>query len=188
MSATRPPKLPSAASDAPARFSDARGEIAIGDLIDGKYRIDALLGQGGMAKVFGAKHEVLGQRVAVKVLLPEIGSLAHAERVVREAQAAAQLTSEHVTRVLDIGDLDTGEPFLVMERLEGADFGQILQSSGPMTVQTVADYLTQACDVIAEAHARGIVHRDLKRAICFLRGVVMVHHSSSSWTSVSRSS
>jgi serine/threonine-protein kinase len=105
----------------------------------------------------------------VKLLSPKGGDApSNARRMVHEAQAAAELASEHVTRVLDIGELDSGEPDLVMELLEGVDFAGLLGDRGPLPVSDVARYLVQASDAIAEAHSRGIVHRDLKPSNLFL--------------------
>jgi eukaryotic-like serine/threonine-protein kinase len=163
MSATAPPKLP---RGAPLR---AGRTVDVGAVLDGKYRIDSILGRGGMAIVVGATHETLGHRVAIKLLLPDAGSSpAHAQRILREARAAAGLTSENATRVLDIGALDSGEPYIVMELLTGMDFGRLLQERGPLPLRDVARYLVQACEAVAEAHAKGIVHRDLKPSNLFL--------------------
>src|SRR5579883_1985236 len=110
MSATAPPKRSSRASQRPA----AAG-VAPGTVIDGKYRIEAVLGQGGMSVVYAATHLALGQRVAVKLVPPDAGiTPEHAARMIREARAAATLSSEHVARVLDAGELQPGEPYLVM--------------------------------------------------------------------------
>jgi eukaryotic-like serine/threonine-protein kinase len=163
MSATAPPKLP---RDAALRVAQT---VGVGSVLDGKYKVESVLGRGGMAIVVGARHETLGHRVAIKLLLPEIGaSPAHAERVLREAKAAAGLTSENAVRVVDIGELDSGEPYIVMERLEGQDFAQLLKERRKLSVGEAASYLIQACEAIGEAHAKGIVHRDLKPSNLFL--------------------
>src|SRR5438874_182260 len=98
--------------------------LKVGDVLDGKYRIERALGQGGMAAVFAAKHEKLGEEVAIKVLLP---SFAKNEEVVgrfeREARAVAKIKSHHVARVFDVGVLPDGAPYLVMELLHGEDLG-----------------------------------------------------------------
>jgi serine/threonine-protein kinase len=142
--------------------------IAIGTVLDGKYRVESVIGRGGMADVVAAKHEKMGHRVAVKVLRRQTACEALFPRVLREARAAAGLTSEHVTRVLDIGSLESGEPYLVMELLDGIDFGELLRRRGQLTVCDAATYLVQACDALGEAHALGIVHRDLKPSNLFL--------------------
>ena len=78
-----------------------------------------------------------------------------AKRFVREAKAAVKLKSEHVAKVLDVGTLDTGAPYIVMEYLDGDDLGKVLDKRGRLSLEEVADYVIQACDAIAEAHANG---------------------------------
>ena len=137
--------------------------VAVGDILGGKYRIDEQLGEGGMGVVLGATHQELDSRVAIKVIRDE---LARDEEVVGrmlfEARAAAKLKSSHVVRVLDVARLDSGVPYIVMERLEGRDLARLLLESGTFPVQVAVDHLLQACEGLAEAHALGIVHRDLK--------------------------
>src|SRR5271166_3849541 len=102
--------------------SPSRSPVQVGDLVAGKYRIDRVLGQGGMGVVVAAVHEQLDQRVALKFLLPEVS--AHQEivqRFIREARASVRIHSEHVARVLDVGTMESGVPFMVMEYLEGHD-------------------------------------------------------------------
>jgi len=140
-----------------------------GQILAGKYRVERVLGQGGMGIVVEAIHLQLGQRVAIKFVLPEV--LHNPEirsRFLREAQAAAQLRSAHVARVVDIGTLETGSPYIVMEYLDGEDLGSILRRVGPLPVATAAAWLLEACEALAEAHALGIIHRDLKPANLFL--------------------
>jgi len=140
-----------------------------GDVIAGKYRVERLIGRGGMGAVFAAQHLILNQRVALKLLLGELADSQEASaRFVNEARAAAQIQGEHVARVLDIGQLPTGVPFMVLEYLEGSDLAGILQQRGPLPVSEVADYALQALDALAQAHSAGIVHRDLKPANLFL--------------------
>ncbi|MBS2017767.1 MAG: serine/threonine protein kinase [Deltaproteobacteria bacterium] len=141
----------------------------VGDVIAGKYRLEKVAGEGGMGIVYAATHDVLKQRVAVKVLLPGAAqSEAVVERFAREAQAAARIQSEHVARVMDAGSTATGAPFLVMEYLEGCDLEELLALQGPLPLEEVVDYLIQALEALAHAHAVGIVHRDLKPANLFL--------------------
>jgi serine/threonine-protein kinase len=140
-----------------------------GDILAGKYRIERLIGRGGMGAVFAAQHMLLNQRVAVKLLLGDLVSSQEATtRFMNEARAAAQIQGEHVARVLDIGQLPTGTPYMVLEYLEGSDLAGILQQRGTLTVAEVADYALQALDALAQAHTAGIVHRDLKPANLFL--------------------
>ena len=141
----------------------------IGDVVAGKYRLDKVAGEGGMGIVYVAEHLVLRQQVAVKVLLPNAAaSEAVVERFSREARAAARINTEHVARVMDAGSLASGAPFLVMEFLEGCDLDELLELEGTLDVTDVADYMLQALEALAHAHAAGIVHRDLKPANLFL--------------------
>jgi serine/threonine protein kinase len=143
--------------------------IRPGDLLGGKYRVERVLGRGGMGVVMAATHLDLDQRVAIKLMLP--GAFADPDtraRFQREARSAVKLRSEHVGRVLDTGAFDDGSPYIVMEYLEGNDLAAELARTSPLAYHLVAEYVLQACDAIAEAHSLGIVHRDLKPANIFL--------------------
>ncbi|XXY51189.1 serine/threonine-protein kinase [Sorangium sp. So ce269] len=136
-----------------------------GDVIAGKYRVEGVLGAGGMGIVVSALHVALGQRVAVKFLSPAAQDAFPdaSARFLREARSATAIRSEHVTRVLDVGALDTGSLYIVMERLTGLDLSQLLKARGtPLPVDEAVDMILQACEAIAEAHSLGIIHRDLK--------------------------
>jgi hypothetical protein len=116
-----------------------------------------------MGVVVAAKHLQLEQQVAIKFVLPHaIGDAEAMERFAREARAAVKLRSEHVARVLDVGRMSNGAPYMVMEYLAGNDLGGIIESGGPLGHVDAVDFVLQACEAIAEAHANGIVHRDLK--------------------------
>jgi len=140
-----------------------------GETLAGKYRIERELGAGGMASVFQVMHLQLGERAAIKLLRSDV---AHVEGVVerfsREAKAMSRLKSEHVARVQDVGKLPSGQPYMVMEYLEGTDLSDAIQARGVFATQDAVDLILQACEAIAEAHARGIVHRDLKPSNLFL--------------------
>ena len=143
--------------------------FAEGQLLAGKYRVERVLGQGGMGVVLAARHIHLEERVAIKLMLAEAAFSPEAvARFVREARAAARLESAHVAKVSDVGTLEDGRPYMVMEYLDGADLAHVLASSGPLAVPDAVDYLLQASEAIAEAHSLGIVHRDLKPANLFL--------------------
>jgi serine/threonine-protein kinase len=143
--------------------------VSIGEIVANKYRIDRVIGTGGMGVVVAAFHLELEQPVAIKFLNGEAGSRADAsERFRREARAAARIHSEHVARVLDIELLHNHIPYMVMELLEGHDLEQELQQQGRLPVAVAVDYVLQAIDAIAEAHASGVVHRDLKPTNLFL--------------------
>ncbi|WP_394847902.1 protein kinase [Pendulispora brunnea] len=141
----------------------------LGETIDGKYRMDRVIGEGGMGLVLEAMHLQLEQRVAIKVLAGEaLKSEEAVARFAREARAAARIQSEHVVRVFDVSTLDNGAPYLVMEYLEGRDLEQTLREEGPLPAADAVTYVLQACEALAEAHTNGIVHRDLKPANLFV--------------------
>jgi serine/threonine-protein kinase len=162
--------LPSTEVQQPARALSAAPSP--GEVIATKYRVERVLGAGGMGVVVAAHHLQLETRVAIKFLLP--GTLKDADavaRFAREARAAAKITNEHVARVFDVGALETGAPYIVMEFLDGVDLATRLRSQGPLDIEEAVEFLLQICEALAEAHALGIVHRDLKPAnlFCFRR-------------------
>ncbi|MEO7332130.1 MAG: serine/threonine-protein kinase [Minicystis sp.] len=145
------------------------GMVGPGDVLAGKYRIERVLGRGGMGVVVAAVHIRLDERVAIKFLRP--GALENADatgRFDREARLAAKIKSEYVARVTDVGTLDSGAPYMVMEHLEGSDLGQLLRVRKRLPIDEALTYVLQVCEVLAEAHALGIVHRDLKPGNLFL--------------------
>jgi serine/threonine-protein kinase len=142
---------------------------APGETIAGKYVVEEKLGHGGMGVVVAARHVQLGHRVAIK--FPQGRAAADrnaAARFLREARAAVALSSEHIAKVHDVGTLASGEPYIVMEFLSGSDLQQLVRKNGPMPVAEAVGAVLQACEGIAEAHAKGIVHRDLKPANLFV--------------------
>jgi eukaryotic-like serine/threonine-protein kinase len=139
-----------------------------GQLIAGKYRIERIIGQGGMGTVAAATNIAIDQPVALKFLLPEmVGNATVIERLLREARASAKLRSEHVCVVYDVGS-HAGEPFIVMELLDGRDLASMVSTRIALPVALATDYVLQVATGLAEAHALGIVHRDLKPANIFL--------------------
>ncbi len=160
-----PGPAPEPHRDGPTEPSPVRA----GEVLAGKYVVERVLGAGGMGVVVAARHTQLDERVALKFLLPQhVASEEVVARFVREGRAAAKIRSEHVARVTDVGVLDTGAPFLVMEYLDGTDLSALVHRHGPLPVPDAVDYVLQACEAIAEAHALGIIHRDLKPANLFL--------------------
>jgi len=140
-----------------------------GDVLAHKYRVERVLGTGGMGCVVAATHVELQERRALKFMLPHaLADEAAVERFLREARAAVRLKSPHTVDVLDVGRLNTGEPYLVMEFLEGEDVKALLERGGPLPIDSAVDLVLQAVDAIDEAHDLGIVHRDLKPANLFL--------------------
>jgi serine/threonine-protein kinase len=148
---------------------EANPNLAPGAILAGKYRVERLLGQGGMGMVVLAHHEELDHRVAIKVLIGEMAENPEiVARFMREARAAAKLQSDHVVRVTDVGRLDGVGPYMVMEYLKGLDLGQLLEKRGPLPTSEAVDFILEAIDALAEAHAIGIIHRDLKPSNLFL--------------------
>jgi serine/threonine-protein kinase len=149
--------------------SPPESPVREGDILAGKYRVEKVLGVGGMGVVVAAMHTELDERVALKFLR---ASAAQNPSVVarfnREARAAAKIKSQHVARVIDVGTLEDGTPYIVMEYLDGKDLADILLEGGPLSPGVAVDYVLQACEAIAEAHAVGFVHRDLKPPNLFL--------------------
>jgi eukaryotic-like serine/threonine-protein kinase len=140
-----------------------------GEVIAGKYQVERVLGAGGMGVVLSARHIDLGQRVAIKFLNAHLVQRPDVvARFLREARAAAAVTSEHVARVYDVARLPDGTPYLVMEHLAGQDLDQAVRARGPLPIVETIEHLLQACEALAEAHAAGIVHRDLKPGNLFL--------------------
>jgi eukaryotic-like serine/threonine-protein kinase len=141
---------------------------AVGQLVAGKYRVERQLGEGGMGVVFAATHLDLHEQVAIKFVRAADLDDKALVRFEREARIAVKLRGEHVARILDAGRDDEGDPFIVMEYLDGIDLSQLVRNNGALSVAAAADYLVQACHGLAEAHSLGIVHRDVKPANLFL--------------------
>jgi serine/threonine-protein kinase len=151
-----------------ARPSPPKLAATLPGRIAGKYRVERLIGQGGMGSVVQARHELLDVPVAVKVLSKDFVNDPNViARFLREAKAVARLKSEHVAHVMDVGTLEDGKPYIVMELLAGEDLDARLER-GPLGIPEAADYVLQALEAMAHAHAVGIVHRDLKPANLFV--------------------
>lgn len=149
--------------------NDADGAPLPGEVIAGKYSVIRVLGRGGMGVVVEAQHLKLGQRVAIKLLLPSIRSMGEiTARFEREARAIARLKGPHVAHVSDVDALADGSPFMVMELLNGCELGDELEKKQRIPYREAVGYILQACAAMAEAHRQGIVHRDLKPSNLFL--------------------
>ncbi|MBX3192243.1 MAG: serine/threonine protein kinase, partial [Labilithrix sp.] len=145
-----------------------------GDILASKYRVEKVLGVGGMGVVVAAHHVDLDQKVALKFLLPAAATNEElVNRFLREARASVRLKGSHVAKVLDVGRLEDSCPYIVMEFLDGNDLHAVIRArSGPIAIEDAVSYLLHAAEGLAEAHALGIVHRDLKPGNLFLtRGV-----------------
>jgi serine/threonine-protein kinase len=153
----------------PSDSLDGAARVSVGDLVSSKFRVERVIGEGGMGVVVAATHLQLDEPVALKFLRSQaIADPQTLARFMREAKAAAKLKSEHVARVLDVSVTDEGMPYIVMEYLEGRDLAQLLRVTGPLDVSSATEYIIQACEGLAEAHARGIIHRDIKPDNLFL--------------------
>ncbi len=139
-------------------------------MLAGKYRVERVIGRGGMGVVVEATQVDLERRVALKFLRPErvADSPVALARFEREARMVARLKGAHVVQVYDVGKLEHGEPFIVMELLHGEDLSTILDRERRLPLALAADYVIQTCEAMAEAHAAGVIHRDLKPANLFV--------------------
>jgi serine/threonine-protein kinase len=148
---------------------DGPDELPVeGDVVASKYRVERLVGEGAMGRVFRARHLLLGHDVAIKLLRTSVGSDELRTRFMREAKATMALRSDHIVRVFDLGVLPSNTPYMVLEYLEGTDLRALLETRGALPVAETVDYVLQACEALAEAHLNGIVHRDLKPQNLFL--------------------
>jgi tRNA A-37 threonylcarbamoyl transferase component Bud32 len=143
--------------------------IGIGSLVNGKYQIVRLLGDGGMGSVYEGRHAVLGTRVAIKVLHPELSRRPGlVERFLQEARVAAQIRSPHVVQVTDVDRTPEGDAYIVMELLEGESLSAVMERQRKLPVATACDYTLQILEALEAAHALGVIHRDLKPENVFL--------------------
>ena len=137
--------------------------LPVARTIEGKYRLERLVGKGGMGAVYEASDLRLGRQVAIKIMLgPTFGQEAALRRFRREAQAAARVNHPNVVSLYDFGELEGGGAYLVMERIHGASLREEMRRVGIFAPAQTADWFEQMLDGIAAAHDHGIVHRDLK--------------------------
>jgi hypothetical protein len=150
-------------------LAEPQSPITPGQVIGDRYLVGTLIGQGGMGVVCAATHLGLGTPVAIKLIRSDLKQDAEfVERFLNEARRAAALKGEHVAGVHDVGQLESGEPYLVMERLEGVELETYLRERGPLDPRHAVELVLQICEGLEEAHAAGIVHRDLKPGNLFL--------------------
>jgi eukaryotic-like serine/threonine-protein kinase len=160
----QPTKREGAGAPGVVRFEPEPGMV-----VAGKYRVERVLGEGGMGIVVAATHLGLEQPVAIKFLHADaMGDKDAVERFLREAKVAAKIKSDHVARVHDVGSLEGGVPYIVMEHLVGTDLGDLIDVEGPLPIDEASEMALQACAALAEVHAAGIVHRDLKPSNLFV--------------------
>ncbi len=155
----------------PPQFQQGTPYPQPGEVLDGKYRIERLLGEGGMGAVAKATHLLRRAPVALKFMSPAVLALQGAvERFVNEGVAASQIDSDHVVKVFDVGRMPSGAPYLVMEFLDGRDLQQILAVEGGRINDPAraVHFALQILRALQTAHAAGIVHRDMKPSNCFV--------------------
>jgi serine/threonine-protein kinase len=140
--------------------------LAPGELVGGRYRVESLLGSGGMGRVVAARDED-GASVAVKLLVAPAWRSVLVERFFREARTISRIDSPHVVKILAVSAPNEATPFMVMERLDGRDYGKRLDREGRLSLEDVADCVVQACAALACSHALGVIHRDVKPSNLF---------------------
>ncbi len=167
--ARRPLRDGTPGSDLATEAPETDLPVPEGELLGGRYQVERIFAEGGMGVMCFGRHVQLDQPVAIKFLRRAmVGKPDVVERFLNEGRALAALRSEHVVRVMDVGQLESGRPYLVMEHLEGIDLDALVDRDGPLDVETAVDYALQVCEPLAEAHALGIVHRDIKPENLFL--------------------
>lgn len=155
------------AADAPALMGDA--DSIVSSVLAGRYLVTRKIGQGGMGAVFEATHTLIGKRVAVKVLLDKYAQKdAVVARLKQEAQLASSIGHEHIIDITDFGQTNDGRTFVVMEYLEGEPLSELLSREGPLPEERILRITAQIASALGAAHAKGVVHRDVKPENIFL--------------------
>ncbi len=142
---------------------DPSADPLLGQRIDQRYQVETVLGEGGMGTVYRVRHATLGRYFALKVLKKELAGEADlSARFIREAKAAASINHPNVVQITDFGRTDGGQPYFVMEMLEGRSLGWLIHHGGSIPAARAVRILRQVAEALAAAHAQGVVHRDLK--------------------------
>ena len=161
-------------------LSDGRAKSLVGKTLANKYLIEESLGEGGMCDVYLATHMAMGKRVAVKVLKPQLAVDARvAQRFEQEARAASRIHHPNAINVIDYGDSETHQPFIVMEFVNGVTLGELLRRHGALSVDRAANILRQASGAIDAAHEVGVIHRDIKPD-----NIIIADYGGSDWVEV----
>jgi serine/threonine-protein kinase len=147
----------------PAPEWSAKSDPLLGTVIDKRYEVVCVLGEGGMGTVYEVKHVTLGRRLAVKALRSDLArDVELGARFIQEAKAAAAVAHPNVVQITDFGSLDSGQPYFVMELLDGLSLRTLIRSGGPIPAARAVNILRQVAEALGAAHDKGIIHRDLK--------------------------
>lgn len=151
-------------------FGAARAEpIRVGDLLAGKYRAERVQQQSALGITLEAMHEQLGQRVSIRVSSADPRAYPEASaRFLRGARLAVRFQNAHTARIIDVGTLDSGAPYIASELLTGSDLRRVLRVREVLPVSEAVDYTLQACEALADAHAHGLVHKNLEPSNMFV--------------------
>ena len=145
------------------RMLSGRPDMLVGTVIGGKYHVKSLVGEGGMSVVYKAIQEGINRPVAIKLLRDELcDDDSNVKRFKRESKAVSQLSHPNLVGIYDVGVADTGQPYMVMEFLEGLSLIDVIEKTGPIFVDRAIPIFIQICDVMNYAHSKGYIHRDLK--------------------------
>lgn len=154
------------------------GDSLLGKVLSGKYRVDALISEGGMGSVYRGTHVLMEKTVAIKVLRPALAADPNiVARFSREARAASRISHPNALSVTDFGEDESGTVFLVMEYLSGKTLKQVIRDDGPMALGRVVDIMRQVGDALSVAHGQGVIHRDLKSDNIMLLGTLVGDHA-----------
>src|SRR5882762_1805813 len=166
---TAPPASSPERAPLPRPALSERGRHLIGKRIGSKYIVRSVLGEGGMGTVYEAEHVAIGRSVAIKVLHPsQVRKKVSVKPFHHEARAAGAIGHPNICEVYDLGELEDGSPYLVMERLVGETLADRIAKQGALPFDEVLDFLTQVLSRLVAAHEKGIVHRDIKPENVFL--------------------
>ncbi|HKO51702.1 MAG TPA: serine/threonine-protein kinase, partial [Polyangiaceae bacterium] len=147
----------------PAPDWDPHADPLLGSVVDDRYEIASVIGEGGMGIVYAARHRALGKRFALKALRKDLATDREiAARFMQEARTAASISHPGLVEITDFGKLPTGQPFFVMELLEGQSLAQLIRRGGPLPAARAIEIVRQIAAALGAAHERSIVHRDLK--------------------------
>ncbi len=147
----------------PAPDWDPGLDALIGSVVDNRYEVLSVLGEGGMGIVYEIRHRALGKRFALKALRKDLATDGEiAARFIQEARTAASVSHPGLVEITDFGSLRTGQPFFVMELLEGQSLASLIRSGGPVPARRAVDIIRQVAEALGAAHERSIIHRDLK--------------------------